>query len=52
MKSHPVVFNVVDERFASISHISHKQIKTSFDAFTKSSQLARKKERLFFFLRR
>lgn len=42
MKSHAVVF-IVDERYPSISHISHKQIKMSFDAFTKTSRLARKK---------
>lgn len=51
MKSHTVVF-IVDERYPSISHISYKEIKMSFDAFTKTSQLTRKKERLFFFLRR
>lgn len=42
MKSHTVAF-MVDERYPSISHLSHKQIKMSFDAFTKSSQSARKK---------
>jgi len=51
MKCHTVVF-IVDERYPSISHVAHKQIKMSFDAFIKFSQLARKKERLFFFLRR
>lgn len=34
MKSHTVVF-IVDERY-SISHISHKQIKMSFDAIRKT----------------